>query len=463
MENMSNCIVFPNVHEYMYRGMSKDFADSLLEEWRNIAAGYAEVSILWPGKNKLILAPKPIDKALIEYHQIQFGYKLNVVTPQKFTSQTANDFLEDEHSIKTIEKFAKGCNPLHFVTWGGTQGAYALLEKIENYTPCVAELPKQSNFWTITEYDSKIGFKKLCKNLQLNVPKGYVCDSLNEALNVIKKFYSIQKGCVLKANWGAGGFGNIFISPALFSGSFNKVEEYIRQNIVELPYFQSGQMLVEEFVETSKNSNHVDSDISSGFASAQILEDGSTKIIAAGIDIHGINGYYEGARLGKGVFPKKFWNQIKAIMNLLGDEISRKGYKGHWGINYMLQKNGEIVLIEMNTRRCGESHVHNIANCIAGESWMDTKYVLNRFPLDVKITNTQITSETVLNVFDDLNSKEKETLIVPVQLSWLKKVRFPGIGFMILGNSEKQVNCADMKLLNRLKEIGIEPLLQGVN
>lgn len=90
----------------------------------------------------------------------------------------------------------------------------------------------------------------------------------------------------------------LFISPILFSESFNKVEEYIHQNIAELPYFQSGKMLVEEFVETSGNSNYLGSDISSGFASAQILEDGSTKIIAGGIDIHRKSGYYEGARLG---------------------------------------------------------------------------------------------------------------------------------------------------------------------
>ena len=64
---------------------------------------------------------------------------------------------------------------------------------------------------------------------------------------------------------------------------------------------------MEEFVETSKNSNHFDSDISSGFASAQILENDLAKIIASGIDIHRENGYYEGARLGKGVFPEEFW------------------------------------------------------------------------------------------------------------------------------------------------------------
>jgi hypothetical protein len=225
MEDISNSIVFPNVHEYMYGGMGQDFADNLLEEWRNIAAGYAEVSILWPGKNKLILAPKPIDKSLIEYHQIQFGYKLNVVTPPKFTSQTSIDFLEDAHSVRTIEKFAEEHNPLHFITWGGTQGAYVLIEKIKNCTPCVTELPMKCDFWTIAEYDSKIGFKKLCESLHLKVPKGYVCDNLNEALNVIKKFYSMQKGCVLKANWGAGGFGNIVISPILFSKSFHKTKE----------------------------------------------------------------------------------------------------------------------------------------------------------------------------------------------------------------------------------------------
>ena len=132
MENINN-IVFPNVHEFMCMGMDSGYAS--LSEWRNIAAGYSEISILWQGRNKLILAPKPIDGGLISYHKAQFGYEINCVTPEAFTSETANNFISDARALKAIEDFAKARSPVGFISWGGTPGAYALLNKIKKANP----------------------------------------------------------------------------------------------------------------------------------------------------------------------------------------------------------------------------------------------------------------------------------------------------------------------------------------
>ena len=453
---IENSIVFPNVHDFIYQGMIRNYA--YLAEWRKIGAGYSEVSILWPGKNKLILAPKPIDNAVIAYSKMRFGYEINYVSPQRFTSETAEDFLRDTEAMEAIERFAKKYGNIHFVSWGATPGAYQLLKKINTFNPaCIADMPDELNACTVSKYDSKIGFKNLCNKLKLRVPVGYLCDSMKEAIDVMRTLHYNQKSFLLKADRGAAGFGNIKIGSALLSQPFNDVEEYITKNIKDLPYFESGPMLVEEFVEVPSYIRHGDSDIRSGFVSAEILANGSTQIIAGGVDIHGESGYYEGARLGKGIFQEQFLRKLEDIMYRLGNEIAHNGYRGHWGINYMLNKDGEITLIEMNPRRCGESHIHHIAREIAGDSWMQSVYILNRLPISIKINNTLkgAVYEDIINIIIGLNNNNKGTEIIPVQLSWVKNKSFPGLGYIIIGNDEKSVNNHEASLLNGLKKIGI--------
>lgn len=451
-----NSVIFPNVHEYMCVGMNKNFEPSLLEEWRKIAAGYAETSILWQGKNKMILSPLPIEKEFVQYFENHFDFNIDIVSPSSFTSNTSMDFLNDHNAMETIKKFVHEHNSPYFLTWGGTKGAYLLLNELNHQKKCHDELPKGDAFWTVHEFDSKIGFKKICEKLKIQTPKSLICEKFSSLRDCVRIFS--ESGCIIKANHGAGGFGNIFVPKTLMIESDKKLDEFLENSILELPYFRDDNILVEEVVEKS-NKYASGANISSGFASAQILENGQVKIIAGGIDMHNRFGYYEGAYMGKDVFPKKLWDELVNILYKIGDEISKQGYIGHWGINYMLDKKGQIQLIEMNTRRCGESHVHNMANIIAGEQWMNTKFVLNRFPLDVEVYRESITSSEILGIFEKLNKEKRDTVLIPVQLSWLQKKRFKGIGYMIIGDSHEKVKMVDNLFLQHLDDIGVRALL----
>lgn len=455
MDN-TNSVIFPNVHEYMKRGMGQ-FSESLLAEWRSIAAGYGEVSLLWQGKNKLILAPRPIDDDLLSYHRTAWGMdEVCAVTPQSFTSDTAGDFLADKNAMDTIHNFLGRHQKSYFIPWGATEGAYEILKSLDSSGVINHEIPKKEDYWSSLYYDTKIGFKELCFQLGIRVPKGYACDSLKMALSVIRGFCLKGEACVLKANSGAGGFGNIFITKDMLSKSFHEVESYIYSSIEELPYFRQGAMLVEEWIEIPASSKLNSADICSGFASAEILPDGKVRVIAGGIDTHDSSGYYSGARLGKGVLPVKLWNYLKNVLLKLGDSIAECGYRGHWGINYMLRCSGEPVLIELNPRRCGESHVHNIATVMAGEDWMESLYIINRFPMEVRVER-EVSVRELLDQFDSVNKKYSEATAVPVQLSWLKKERYQGIGYMILGEEETVVR-QDRDLRERLADMGLRPV-----
>jgi hypothetical protein len=443
-----NCIIFPNVHEFMFEGMDSDY--EYLSEWRNIGAGYSEVSSMWSGKNKLILAPKPVDNNFIEHIKNVFGYEIMTITPKTFSSKTASDFLNDVDILNEIKCFAKKYESLKFMAWGATQGAYALLNKIRSFNPsCFSDMPVESHAWTVSQYDSKIGFKRLCEMLHLDIPIWYSCANLNEAFESINAFHKNGKPCVLKANYGVGGFGNIFINNELLLQPFSTVCQHILQQSGGLPYFKNGSMLVEEFIEAPNGG------ICSGFASAEILADKSVEIIVGGADIHGTTGYYEGATLGRGVLTEELWQKLKNIMLQIGNEIANNGYVGHWGINFMVRKTGEITLIEMNPRRCGESHIHNMVKQFFGDKWMSEKFILTRLPRNVKLLQNQGYFQDVLNIFAKLGERSNDIFLMPTQLSWLNNATYPGIGYVVVGESKACVANFELLLLDELSKRGV--------
>jgi hypothetical protein len=466
MTDLNYSIVFPNVHEYMRRGMEDGFDAKLLQEWRDIASGYAEVALFWEGNEKLVLSPKPLDSNYISYIRNLLGYgQILTAVPKYYSSETSSDFVNDPDILALINSYVKNKDMVHFLPWGATEGIYTFLRRISENNPQIVsqELPAEDDYWTSLYYDSKMGFKELCRDLQkidpnIQIPKGYCCGTMKEALAILRGLHKKGKPCVLKANSGAGGFGNVFISKQLLNEPFLKVVEHINESIEEMPYFRTGTIIVEEFVDVPLPAAGEDSNVHSCFMSGCITPDGNMKVTAGGIDIRDRYNYYSGARLGRGEFPEEIYNKLEAIMHTLGQAIANNGYRGQWGVNFMITKDGSPLMIELNPRRCGESHVHGLGKRLYGNDWMKNSHVLNRLPLEVEIKNT-FSVDSLLNLFEQVNKRYTDAYVIPTQIGWLKKERFPGMGYVIFGEDKSRIEAADKQLLTGLMDLGIKPLL----
>lgn len=456
-------IIFPNVHEFMRRGMDANYKEDLLEEWRNIAAGYGEIAMFWGGDRKLILTPKRVNESFIEFNKDLLGYKeICTVVPEKFTSDTSEDFLRDSNAFNSIVQYTENKN-INVLSWGATEGLYKLKHRLSKENPmiCFDELIEEENYWTSVYYDSKVGFRQMCLELQrdwkyIHSPRSYICEGLDEVLFILKSYHKKKKACVIKANNGAGGFGNILITKELIHSSYENIKDYIWKSIKELPYFNNGLILVEDFIDVdyrkSENSN-----VRICFMSGVVDKKGNNKIIASGVDIRDESDYYSGAYMGKNMIPEDLDKELRLIMSRLGDRIAEDGYLGHWGVNFMIDSEKRPMLIELNPRRCGESHIHSIGERLYGEKWMDEVCIKTRLPLNVEIL-CDFTIDEVLEIFYFLNKiyRSQSIIIIPTQLSWLYKKRYQGIGYAIFAPKRELIEKVDLELLQCLDKIGIK-------
>lgn len=464
---MENCIIFPNVHEFVMRGVRGITDRSILEEWRNIGAGYGETSMFWEGDRKLLLVPVPIDLKYIEFIKQLVGYQeICQYSPERFTSKTSEDFLEDG-VYDAVRQFNKGKDFVNFVPWGATEDLYRLMHELHNCSNNLLtdEIPCFDNYWSSLYYDSKMGFREVFNKIfkgyeNVILTNGYSFSSQEEAMHLVRKYHKRRKPCVIKANNAVSGFGNFFVTSNLFDKPWEAVNAQINEYLSSTPYFKNGSVIVEEFIATPSPVECGNDFYHSCFMSAVTHPTQGTKLIASGVDMRDELNYYAGAYMGKGDIKQSIKAEIEQAMYLIGDQMSKDGFAGHWGANFMVDKQEKIYAIEINPRRCGESHIHGLAKKLYGENWMSELCIISRFPLSVELDkNSMMDIEVVLNFFNQINSQNSDALVVPTQLSWLKKNRYKGIGYVVFSKDREIVKYVDSMVIKKLPQIGIIPMI----
>jgi len=388
-----------------------------------------------------------------------------VVTPQRYSTELSTDILGDESVLVKISEYVNAQRVGYLQPWGATPQIYSLVDefKTRNIRIISEELPDRNAYWSCNYIDSKIGFRELCVKLQrlcpnIQIPRSFICDSFASAMEILKWFHMNKIPCVLKSSSGIGGYGNVFLWSEMLMQPFQEVEMYVLETIKALPYFKSGAAIIEELIPTSetfRTSTHQGCS-NSIFMSGLILPNGKMKIVGGGTDMRDSQCLYIGAEIGKYNPLDDFIFFIKPAMYQIGETIAEYGYRGHWGVNFMISREGIPIAIELNARRCGESHAYALAERIYGEDWMSSCSAITRFPFQVQI-ECDVTTSSILRAFEKTNTswKRKGVWTIPTQVSWLQQPN-PGIGYVVLGTDKDIVKSVEQELQENLAEEGIK-------
>lgn len=335
----------------------------------------ADMDIMWHGDDKLILVPRGLDPEFTDDVSRLFGFNnIRFIVPLETEAGLSQDTVNDEQSFQTVlDEISQGINP-QIIPWGHTVQFQALLNSISESgvsfrTP---ETPRPEGLWIPDYLDTKVGSRKFLQelkqkhpDLEVQIPEGFICDSLEDALRRIDYFTSTNKGVVFKANLGGSGIGvQIFKYEDLIDLSKRaKIESRLRDNQL----FQNGQVVVEERIQADFNHHGIDPSVDS-----MVMEDGSVELQA--IDAMVIHhegsdvGFY-GCIGGKDLFNQSQQNDLREFTLLVGQELSTLGYRGWYDTDYILTPEGSFYTAEVNLRRTSMSYVVDIAKLLFGEDW----------------------------------------------------------------------------------------------
>lgn len=420
----------------------------------------ADMDIMWLGDNKIVLTPRALDPEFVGDVSRLFGFKnIRFIVPQESGRGLSEDVIQDtERFQEVVGEIERGLSP-QIIPWGHTSQFQNLLNSLSESgvsfrTP---ETPRPEGLWIPDYLDTKVGSRKFLlevkqkhPELDIQVPEGFICENLEEAIEKIDHFVAQGKGVVFKANLGGSGIGvYIFREEELTDPEKRKqIEAKLRGNQL----FQKDRVVVEERIAADFNRHGVDPSVDS-----IVREDGSVELQAVdAMVIHhdGQDVGFYGCIGGKGLFTEEQGKQLRDFTLAVGKELSNLGYRGWYDTDYILTPEGNFYTAEVNLRRTSMAYVVDIAKVLFGDEW-ESKIAFRTNDKFIRpnlngITYAQV-KELLSGLMYPISGDNRGVIITQSVRSKFGRGKF---GYSIFGESQDDTKAIEEELELRMESVG---------
>lgn len=424
----------------------------------------ADMDIMWLGDNKIVLTPRVLDPEFVGDISRLFGFKnIRFIVPQESGRGLSEDVIQDtERFQEVVDEIERGLSP-QIIPWGHTSQFQNLLNSLSESgvsfrTP---ETPRPEGLWIPDYLDTKVGSRKFLlevkqkhPELDIQVPEGFICENLEEAIQKIDHFTAQGKGVVFKANLGGSGIGvHIFREEELTDPEKRKqIEAKLRGNQL----FQKDRVVVEERIVADFNRHGVDPSVDS-----MVREDGSVELQAVdAMVIHhdGQDVGFYGCIGGKGLFTEEQGKQLRDFTLAVGKELSNLGYRGWYDTDYILTPEGNFYTAEVNLRRTSMAYVVDIAKVLFGDEW-ESKIAFRTNDKFIRpnlngITYAQV-KELLSGLMYPISGDNRGVIITQSVRSKFGRGKF---GYSIFGESQDDTKAIEEELELRMESVGKDPI-----
>ncbi|KKT26782.1 MAG: hypothetical protein UW11_C0006G0048 [Parcubacteria group bacterium GW2011_GWA2_43_9b] len=402
-------------------------------------------TLLWEGDNKIVITPFAISPLLFEHNIKALGFKncLNLF-PKDVNINLSDAIIEDKSLMKRLMSIIKDNPGIRISPYAVTQSFIDLTEcfKKENLDFVVEERLYKNSDWTVQFLDSKIGSRveiDKIKDKNINTPKSVICRNKKEAIDVAEWFYKNNTSCVVKANFGEGGWGTLIFRKEKYK-SWSEVLVKIEKEFRSDSIWDDGIIIVEEYITAERG-------ISSGCPSSELfLSSKGPKITYLCDQVVTEAGNFLGVALGKDALNEKVKDKINKASTLVGKRFWELGYRGFFDIDFVLAKKNKIpYIIETNMRRTGGTHVYDSVKAIFGEDWERKCFCIsdNQFTYGKNILSVDKILYKLNDVLYPINNKKRG-----VMLTLINKWK-PAFGFVVIGVNKKDAILLYNKMLNK--------------
>lgn len=377
-------IYISNVLESYYRGYDQ-LTEAKKQKWYEYDFFEANRALLYGADNKVVITSYPINpEYLTDIKEITGWDNVINLYPDKPQPSISEDLQKNTKLKEQLVNLIKNNPGIKLIQYRSTPEFHNLVswlkkQKLDFKTP---ELIESDNEFVLNYYNTKRGFRHLwaevlgSKRPDINIPEGFICGDLNEAIEAAWWFRAHSRNFVLKYNRGVQGVGvslnycqdfstdkNSFISQLklkLKEGFWQESSIIVEELITPDPKYFGGSPDVELFID-EQGAVHF------SYPCEQILEHGKKFI---GVKIH----------------PELLnYPQMKAA-KLAGEKfaavLAEKGYRGCFDIDMVVDKKGRAYAVEANLRRTGGTHLHEFSISLLGKDYYQTHYIVS---LDLKL------------------------------------------------------------------------------
>lgn len=401
--------------------------------------------------NFVYITPKQISGDFFDYTKRLFNFKeATVLNPEMRSHLICDDLIADPKTFKQLTEKAKEYKRIVLTSYAATSQLYRLRDKLvelgfEVYLP---EAPEIDCAWTVNFFGSKSGIRQLAQKSaavepDFVMPEGVICVGRFDAAKIAANKYLRQKGVVIKTNKGSGGSGVLIYRENDLPNHYTECEKVLHESLNHDKYWENYPIVVEDLV----NINYA---VNGGFPNIEfkILKNGRIEMLYYCTMAVTKKGVYYGLDINKETLNSRIVARIIDTGYYVAEQYASAGYRGHFDIDMIAAKNGQIYVCESNTRNTGGTDIYKIALRLLGKEFMTEGYVTSRskfkLPHDKEMTFGQ-----VLEALEPLlySPKSKEGVILNTA-----NIEDQSLIYMAIGKNKKRAYDFENKMKHELEK-----------
>lgn len=331
-----------------------------------------ERTLLWGRDRKLVFTDLPVDSAHLEYVRSTLGYtETESIAPTEPSASLCRDIVREPALFQRLVDYAGEACSVEILPFATTPPLLELVAVLQQHgiTVHLPESPAPAALWLKDYAQTKAGFRSLVSQWlgAAVLPSGGTVGNVAAAAAIAHSLCQRQQACIIKPNLGCLGIGHVVLHPQEVS-SPAAILDTLHHN----PFFLDDLLVVEEWIPSRQHISPAVElfvpPLGTGEPQLthlcnQLLQDGT---------------HYIGELVSR-EWLLTDWGKALAEYGL---EIARRmqglGYCGRFDLDAIVGDSGRVALLEMNTRRTGGTHVHEVATFLRGNRYLEDVVLLSQ-------------------------------------------------------------------------------------
>lgn len=387
-------VVISNFAEAHFDFLNRASTAEERAELIGLEAFHGDRTLLWAGDPKLVIVSYPIAHA--DWLTERLGYPgTRHLSPRQPTPWLCQDILRERSLLQAIADYAGPGRTVQLIPYATTPEFLELVDTLRRdfalqvLTP---ESPDRDHLWVRDYMDTKAGFRLLASTwlaeAQRLLPFGVVCENAEQAAEVAHWFCRRGQSCVAKPNTGESGVGVLVIKPSQCAQVCDVVPQ-LQQN----PFYTDEPIIVERYIHSPQQISP------SPEVLVPPLGQGEPRLMSHTRQVFLKFGDFCGVEICPGEEAQPWYPDLMHSALTIGKGLQEMGYVGYFDMDCIVGEDGQLYLLEVNTRRTGGTHAHEFARYYFGEDYTQQVTIIS---YEANPAGSLRSAEQLLHTLDDL-------------------------------------------------------------
>ncbi|MWA07940.1 hypothetical protein E5671_01705 [Streptomyces sp. BA2] len=331
-------------------------------------------ALFWGPDEKLVITSRPIQDLTWQTRFLGLPDIVNL-SPATDSGSLFADLIGDDQLLASLLEYVGPGRRFQLIPHTTTPDLWAFADLLRLKYGVIAELPESCRDQGLRDLlDTKSGLRTLVAETGLTgaactVARGRNCADRDEALAAVDELLSDETPCIVKADKGEAGVGLLIFQPGDDTST-------IVQALKESTFYGEDPIVVEEYIDRTDSSDR--RPIAFPSVEYVVPDDPSHEPVLT----HVCDMLFDGATVLRGnvtsasLAEAAWYEPFVAGSRKVAQELQRRGYRGHFGID-AVARGGEVYMLDLNARRTGSTHVHDFGVRLLGPDYLKRHTVGN--------------------------------------------------------------------------------------